>query len=217
MVDVSMAEIVCILDRSGSMSGLVEATIKGYNKFIEEQQELRAGPGRVTLVLFDDEYEIVYEDMALDKVPDLTGQVYFTRNTTALLDAVGKTISRVKERHLTNRPGKTLFLIITDGIENDSKEYTKEGQIKAMVQECVDDLDWEFFYLGANVDAFLEAGGLGIQGAYAANYQPTHGGTRTAYGTVSAAMASSRGGVALKDSGKTMSDLMDEQEDDDEG
>lgn len=214
MVDISMAEIVCILDRSGSMSGLVESTIKGYNHFIKEQQDLAAGPGRVTLVLFDDEYEIVYEDEALDKVPDLTGKVYYTRNTTALLDAVGKTISRVKERHLTNRPGKTLFLIITDGVENDSQEYIEEGQVKAMVQECVDDLNWEFFYLGANVDAFLEAGQMGIAGIYAANYAPTRGGTQTAYGTVSAAMASSRSGVALKDSGKTMSDLMDEQEND---
>lgn len=213
MTDMSMAEIVCILDRSGSMSGLVESTIKGYNHFVKEQQELRAGPGRVTLVLFDDEYEIVYEDVALDKVPDLTGKVYFTRNTTALLDAVGKTISRVKERHLTNRPGKTLFFIITDGRENDSKEYVKEGQVKTMVAECIDGLDWEFFYLGANVDAFFEAGEMGIQSAYAANYAPTRGGTRTAYGTVSAAMSASRKGSSLMDSGKTMSDIMDEQED----
>lgn len=216
MVETSMAEIVCILDRSGSMSVLREATLQGYNRFIKDQQELNAGPGRVTLVLFDDEYEIVYEDVPLDKVPELTEKDYYTRNTTALLDAVGKTISRVKERHLTNRPGKTLFFIITDGLENASKEYTQEGQIKGMVAECTDDLDWEFFYLGANVDAFHEAGALGINVINVANYNPTNIGTRRAYFAASAAMAGSRGGSSLTDSGKTMSDLMDEQDTDED-
>jgi hypothetical protein len=198
------------------MSGLVEATISGYNKFIKEQQELSAGPGRVTLVLFDNQYEIVYEDEALDKVPELDGRVYYTRGMTALLDAVGKTIARVKERHLTNRPGKTLFLIITDGQENSSQEYTEEGRVKTMVAECTDDLDWEFFYLGANVDAFHEAGGLGIQHAYAANYDPSDIGTKQAYGTVSAAMSDSRKGGPKLSAAQSLSDIMNEQEDDED-
>lgn len=101
-----VVEIVCILDRSGSMSRLVEETISGYNKFIKEQQQI--GPGRVTLVLFDDQYEMVYEDMALSSVSDLTTEVYYTRGMTRLHDAVGKNHclcqGTAPERHTRKNP-----------------------------------------------------------------------------------------------------------------
>jgi hypothetical protein len=191
------------------MSGKVEATIAGYNKFIEEQREL--GPGRVTLVLFDDEYELVYEDTALAKVPELTGEVYYTRGWTALLDAMGKTISDVQERHLNDRPDKTLFLVITDGIENRSQEYTAEGQVKKMVRECIEDHGWEFFYLGANVDTFREAvDKMGFDPNYVSPMPSDRKGTQHAYATASAAMSMSRSGGGLS-AKQTMSDLMDEQ------
>jgi len=207
----NIAEIVCILDRSGSMSGLAESTIEGYNKFIAEQREI--GPGRVTLVLFDTQYEVVYEDMALSQVPDLTEQVYYVRGSTALLDAVGKTINLVKERHLSDRPNKTMFLIVTDGWENASKEYTEEGLVKPLVRECREDLNWEFYYLGANVDSFVEAANMGIPAAFAANYDPSLSGTRDLYAATSSAFGSSRSGdtKAVSESGMTMTNYMDLQ------
>ena len=212
----NVAEIVCILDRSGSMRSLVDSTISNFNEFIQKQR--LDGPGQVTLVLFDDQYEVIYENMALSMVPDLTRDVYFDRGMTRLMDAVGKTIARVKERHLNDRPDKTMFLIITDGQENDSQEYTESGTIKEMVGECIDDLNWEFFYLGANVDAFAEAGNMGIPSVYAANYDPSNIGTKRAYATASAAMSGSRsssaGGQSLSE-GKTLSDLYDDQESED--
>jgi hypothetical protein len=175
----------------------------------------------VTLVLFDDQYEMVYEDMALSSVSDLTTEVYYTRGMTRLHDAVGKTISSVKERHGKAAPDKTMFLIIIDGIENDSREYTTEGMIKTMVKECISDLGWEFFYLGANVDAFREAGTMGIPQAYAANYRSTASGTENMYAATSKAFSMLRHrstGAVGGSGGTTMSDLIDSAtaEDDDE-
>lgn len=207
-VKVSVAEIVCILDRSGSMSRVTEETIAGFNKFIGEQRDL--GPGRVTLVLFDDEYELVYEDVALTDVQDITPEVYFTRGSTALLDAVGRTISNVRERHMKGKPEQTLFMIVTDGYENDSKEYTEEGQVKTMVKECMEEHDWKFFFLGADVDAFGEAGSMGISQAYAVRTKGDRIGTQHAYASAWAAMSVSRSGGDLGESGQTMSDLYDE-------
>ena len=207
--EVSAAEIVCILDRSGSMSGVVQATIEGYNGFIQEQKDL--GPGQVTLVLFDNKYELVYENVALADVPELTTDVYFTRGGTALLDAVGLTISNVRERHLKDQPEQTLFMIITDGYENSSKEYTEEGLVKRMVKECLDDQGWKFFFLGAGIDVFAEAAAIGIPQAFAAEMKGGYAGTRHAYETASAAMSMSRTGEGdLGGSGQTMSDLYDE-------
>lgn len=208
---ISAAEIVCLLDRSGSMTSRVEATIDGFNEFIKRQRDL--GPGRLTLILFDDRYDIVYEDKALSTVLDLTRKVYFTRGSTALMDAIGKTIARVKERHLNDRPEQTLFMIITDGKENDSEEYIEEGMVKGMVNECIDDLEWEFFFLGVEMDAFAEAGEYGISRGQTVSVAGDHQGTQNAYAAVNQAMSMSRTGASMGDSGKTMSDLYDEQED----
>jgi len=209
---VKMAEIVCILDRSGSMSGLVEETIAGFNGFLKEQRD--AGPGKMTLVLFDDRYEIVYEDEPLSQAPDLNTDTYYTRGSTALLDAVGETIARVKERQMGKPPIDTLFLIITDGEENASIEYVGEGKVKAMVNDCINDLGWTFLYLGANVNAFHEAGKMGIPMAMAANYDPTKSGTHRMYGAASTATSLTRSGETLDSGGNTLSDLYDDAEND---
>jgi uncharacterized protein YegL len=185
------AEIVCILDRSGSMEHLTDATIDGFNEFIAKQREL-PGRARVSLVLFDHEYELVYADKSLKKVKKLNNKTYYTRGMTALLDAVGRTIEDVANRYVANNgsPDKTVFFIITDGQENSSSDYNRE-QVKEMVTEY-QAVGWDFFFLGANIDSFSEAGSIGIRGANTVDYDPTYSGTKAAYTMASAAVASSR-------------------------
>ncbi len=182
----TIAEIICILDRSGSMNHLVAETITGYNTFIKEQ--VKEGPGKVTLVLFDDKYEMVYEDIMLHTVPKLTDTVYYSRGWTALRDAIGKTINHVRERHMTERPDKTIVFITTDGMENSSTEFTQE-QIRLLVDGCEKD-GWIFFFMGAGIDAFAVGTEMGFAAANIAKTDPTPGGTQAAY-MAQAAMASS--------------------------
>lgn len=207
----SIAEIVCILDRSGSMTGREHDTIEGFNGFVKNQREL--GPGRLTLVLFSGrrDYEVIHDDIALSTVPKLTRDVYQTRGSTALMDAVGKTIAMVKERHLEDRPEQTIFMIITDGEENNSIEYTREGQIREMVNECQEDLEWQFFFLGVGIDAFAEARMMGIHGVHTAMAADDAQGYNASWQAAEAAASMSRtsgGGL----SGTTMQNLYDDEE-----
>ena len=201
----SIAEIICILDRSGSMTGLVQETITGYNTFIKEQQD--EGPGKVTLVLFDDKYEMVYEDIMLHAVPELTDKVYYSRGWTALRDAIGKTINHVLERHIDDKPDKTIVFITTDGLENASTEFTQE-QIRDMVKDCEKE-GWIFFFMGAGIDAFSVGTGMGFAAANIASTDPTKGGTRVAYMAMSGAAA-----AAMDDDedGPSLQELYDEEE-----
>lgn len=205
-------EIVGILDRSGSMHHLEASTISGYNEFIKKQQEL--GPGRVTLAIFDDQYDIVYESKSLKKVPVLTKSVYYARGMTALRDAVGRTITHVHERHKNGKqPDKTLVFIVTDGLENASTEYSQD-QIKKMIERRKKD-GWEFFFMGANIDSFDVGTNYGISQTHIANYAATKIGTENLYATASAASSSSRSGKSVSDS-MSLSDLMnatDEEKD----
>jgi hypothetical protein len=179
------------------MTHLEQETIMGYNTFIKEQKE--EGPGRVTLVLFDDQYDIVYEDIMLHTVPKLTDEVYYARGYTALRDAVGRTIAHVRERHMKDRPNKTIVFITTDGEENASKEYTQD-QIREMVDECEED-GWIFFFMGANIDAFDVGMAMGMAAANIATTDPTKGGTQAAY----AAMASMSASAMSDDDGSDQS------------
>jgi len=158
-MDTLRTEIIMVLDRSGSMGVCADDVVGGFDNYIKEQRE-GDGEAFVTLAQFDDRYEIVYESMHVNEIGKLK---FAPRGSTALLDAIGRTIIATKSRIQTQRPGPDviMFVIITDGQENASKEFQK-SQIQAMTKECEEKLGWKFIYLGANQDAFSEAGSMGI-------------------------------------------------------
>jgi uncharacterized protein YegL len=160
----NLTGLVFILDRSGSMGGLEKDTIGGYNSFVKKQRE-ESGEANLTTVLFDDKYELLHAHADIKKVAPLTSKEYFARGTTALLDAVGKTIvdigKRLEATPEAERPAKVLFVITTDGMENASREYSAE-KIKEMIEHQKSVYSWEFLFLGANIDAVGTARGLGI-------------------------------------------------------
>jgi uncharacterized protein YegL len=173
MEDDNMAgtEIVFILDRSGSMSGLESDTIGGFNAFLKKQKELE-GEARVTTVLFDDQYEVLYERLDLKAANLLTTTEYFVRGSTALLDAVGKTVSKFKHELDAEvgsfKASKVIFIITTDGQENSSSEYN-HSQVKGLI-EAQKEKGWEFVFLGANIDAVEVAGRMGFSASRSKNY-----------------------------------------------
>lgn len=177
-----LTEIIFLLDRSGSMAGLESDTIGGFNAFIEIQKKL---PGKtlVTTVLFDDKYELLFNGEEAQKVK-LTRGSYFVRGSTALLDAMGKTILDVGRRlSITNkedRPSKVIFVITTDGMENASREFNYE-KVKDLIEHQQKKYGWEFIFLGANIDSAKEALSLGISKENAFNYEATHQGVAKMY------------------------------------
>lgn len=165
--------IAVLLDRSGSMNSVKDDTIGGFNQFLGEQKA--AGDNALlSLVQFDTGgIDIVHESKPIKDVPELNSETYQPRGGTPLLDALGKTIcstgDALKAIPEANRPDKVVFVVITDGQENASKEYTKT-RVKDMIDHQSGVYKWQFIYLGANQDAFAEAGSLGINLANAANY-----------------------------------------------
>lgn len=176
-------EMVFVLDRSGSMSGLAADTIGGFNELIEKQKKIE-GDAYVTTVLFDHEYEVLHDHVALEEVAPLTDKEYFARGSTALLDAVGRTIDSVGARLAAapeeERPEHVVFVITTDGRENSSREYTAK-QVREMVEHQQQKYSWQFVFLGANMDAVSEARNLGISAKYAADFTPTGRGVNRMY------------------------------------
>jgi uncharacterized protein YegL len=177
-----LTEIVLVVDRSGSMESCRSDAEGGVNTLIEEQKK-GAGEARLTLVQFDTEYEFVHQTVPIKDVPRYA---LIPRGGTALLDAVGKAIAQTGERLKAlpedQRPGLVVFVIVTDGQENSSREYSKAA-IKKMIEEQQTKWKWQFTFLGANQDAFAEAGGLGIPVAAAAMFVP--GAIRAAYAAAS--------------------------------
>jgi uncharacterized protein YegL len=180
----NLTEVVFILDRSGSMDALTKDTIGGFNSFIEKQKQ-EPGEAVLTTVLFDDKYEILHDGKNLAKVEPLTEKEYFARGLTALLDAVGKTINTVGERlsHTKeeDRPAHIIFVITTDGYENASKEFS-QVKIKEMIERQTNQYNWQFIFLGANINAEATAKSYGI--SVSSNYTPTPSGTASLYSTV---------------------------------
>lgn len=177
MTKPNSAEIIVILDRSGSMASIRKDMEGGFDSFIAEQRKL-PGECSVTLVQFDDKYEVVYMGKALADVPPLD---LVPRGSTALLDAVGKTTVATGERLAAmpehERPARVLVVIITDGQENASMEHTKES-VRQMVDHQRSAYQWEFVYFGANQDAFAEAAKMGIN--IAQNYAADAAGVKNA-------------------------------------
>lgn len=160
----NLTEIVYILDMSGSMHGLEQDTIGGYNAFIREQKELE-GEAYMTTVLFDDRYILLHDHVNLRDVPEITSLEYRPMGMTAMMDAIGKTINSVGRRLASTpeeeRPHKVIFMIMTDGYENASKEFTRGG-IKNMIEHQQSIYSWEFIFVGAGIDAYAEAASIGI-------------------------------------------------------
>jgi len=181
-----LTEIIFLLDRSGSMSQLTEDTIGGYNSYIESQKK-KDGEALITTVLFDDKYEMLHDAVDIKDVKPMTDNEYYARGTTALLDAIGTAITDVGFRlHNTpeeERPEKVIMIITTDGQENASREYTRK-QVKDMIEEQTNKYNWQFIFLGANIDAVSEAQSIGINPKYASNYGATKEGTQSVYVTM---------------------------------
>ena len=167
-------ELVFLLDRSGSMSGLEPDTIGGFNSLIEKNKDKDV---LVTTVLFDHNVEFLHERENIKKVKELTNKEYFVRGSTALLDAIGLTINKISKE---SEDRKVIFVITTDGMENASREY-KRNQIKKMIEKRK---DWEFMYLGANIDSYTEAGSIGIRKDRTSNYKATKVGTEKMFGAL---------------------------------
>ena len=179
----NLTEMVFILDRSGSMHGLEADTIGGFNSMIEKQKK-EEGEALVSVVLFDDVCEVIYDRVDIRKIEPMTDRQYFVRGCTALLDAVGGAIHHIGNVHKYAReedvPEKTLFIITTDGMENASHRYTYD-KVKQMIERQKDKYNWEFLFLGANIDAIKVAGRFGIHASRAVNFENDSQGTRLNY------------------------------------
>ena len=178
----NLTELVFILDRSGSMHSLTSETIGGFNSLVEKQK--KEGNAYLTTVLFDNTCETLHDHIDIRRVPVLTSNEYYACGSTALLDAVGKTIDsighRLSQTPEDERPGKVIFTITTDGYENASKEYSL-ARVKEMITHQRNVYNWEFVFLGANIDAVETAGSLGISPQMAKTYTATPSGCRSTY------------------------------------
>ena len=191
-------ELAFILDRSGSMSGLESDTIGGFNSLLDKQKR-ESGSCTVTTVLFDNAYELLHDRIPLNGVRNITNQDYFVRGSTALLDAIGRTVDKIvsaqRQTAESERAEKVLVVIITDGMENASREYRYE-RVREMIEQQQKE-GWEFLFLGANIDAIKAASSFGIAADRAVNYRPDGVGTRLNYDVVSDAVCSVRAGQPL--------------------
>ena len=178
-------ELVLVLDKSGSLAGLESDTIGGFNSMLEKQKALSI-PVDVTAVLFNDQMDVLYTHKNIRYVRPLTAKEYEVGGTTALLDAVGNTILQVeRESAVQRKDTKVIFVIITDGMENASTEFSKE-RIKEMISDKQEMEGWDFIYLGANIDAVEEADRIGVQRSNAVTYRNTKSGVRANYDAVAA-------------------------------
>lgn len=186
----NLTELVFILDRSGSMSGLEGDTIGGFNAMLE-RQKAASGEALVSTVLFDNESEVIHDRVNIRDIAPLSDREYYVRGCTALLDAVGGAIHHIGNVHKyareEDRPEKTLFVITTDGMENASHKYSYD-RVKAMIEKQRTKHGWEFIFLGANIDAAREAARFGIGADMAANYHADSVGTGVIYETVNEAV-----------------------------
>ena len=186
-------QIVCILDRSGSMASIINDSIGGFNSFLKEQKEL-PDESTLTVALFDDQYDILYDNIDIKKAEELTNKTWIPRGMTALYDAIGKTINQVKTTHTklgSEKPAKVLVCIVTDGEENASKEYNLDA-IKKLIKSCEDD-DWNFLYLAANQDAFSVGKSFGVSAGNTFTYTASAAGTGVLFSTVNTTASNYRG------------------------
>lgn len=216
----NLIEIAYILDRSGSMEALKEAAVSGFNSFLKSQLDV-PGDARLTLVLFDDEYQIACNSRMVEEVPELTADTYVPRGSTALLDAIGRTIKELAAglRALPEdeQPAKVIVAIFTDGLENASREYTSR-HVSDLIKRQRDEKGWEFIFLAANQDAIATAASLSMGDINTGNVQFSAAGiksTKRALGRKVRAMRMSVQGLlnedAAADADSSMQKLIDEE------
>ncbi|MBQ6052416.1 MAG: VWA domain-containing protein [Clostridia bacterium] len=190
----NLTEIVFILDRSGSMSGLESDTIGGFNSMIEKQRK-EEGEALVSTILFDNRSEVLHDRVDIKKIEPMTDRDYTVGGCTALIDAIGGAIHHIGNVHKYAReedvPEHTIFIITTDGMENASREYDSKT-VKNMIEKQKDKYGWEFLFLGANIDAVETAKNFGIGADRAVNYKADKRGTRLNFDVLSEAIGTVR-------------------------
>lgn len=200
----NITEIVFILDRSGSMSGMEDDTIGGFNSIIENQKKL-PGKAYVSTVLFDNECEVLHDRVELKDIESMNNRQYYVRGCTALMDAIGGAIHHIGNVHKYARkedvPEKTIFFITTDGMENASHKYDSR-RVKEMIRRQEEKYGWEFVFVAANIDAVETAAHIGIRKERAANYRQTKEGTRAMYESVDDIFSLFRRGESIKEDWK---------------
>jgi len=216
----NVIDITVVLDRSGSMQSIADDTIGGFNQFLSEQKGIK-GKANMSLMQFDDQFETVYSGIDIQEAPDLTKETFRPRGMTRLLDAIGKTIAETNER-LTKAdnkslPAKVVMVILTDGMENDSVEYSKDDVFN-MLSNYQKEHKWEFVFLGAKQDAIAVGHGLGIKAGNALRYGKTHVGAKRSFGAMSKGMTSYRSCVAAGEETENLNyfDSLDQKEQEEE-
>ncbi len=187
----NLTEIVFILDRSGSMAGLEDDTIGGFNAMVEKQKK-EQGEAVLSAILFSDGSRVLYDRVDIRKVEPMTDRQYQVSGCTALLDAIGGAVHHIANVHKyareEDRPGKTIFVITTDGMENASRAYSYD-EVQRMVKHEQEKYGWEFLFLGANMDAISAARSFGIRADRAVRYRCDGAGTALNYSVVSETVA----------------------------
>ena len=196
----NITELVFVLDRSGSMSGLESDTAGGFNTMIEKQKKQNA-PCYVSTVLFNNTSEVLYDRVKLGEVQKMTEDDFFVGGSTALMDAIGGAIHHIGNIHKYIRPedvpANTMFVIMTDGMENASRNYSSD-RVKQMIERQKKRYGWEFLFIGANIDAVETAARYGIDADRAVNYHADKEGTRVVYQSVATAVCSLRENKELR-------------------
>lgn len=203
-----LTEVVFILDKSGSMSGLEADTIGGFNGMLKKQQK-EEGEALISLVLFSDQSEVIYDRMSVEKIEPLNEQQYCVGGCTALLDAIGGAVKHIGNVHKYAReediPEKTLFIITTDGMENASRRYNYQ-QLKQLIEQQKKQYGWEFLFLGANIDAIEVAGRFGISEDRAINYECDEDGTDLNFCVLSNTISAVRRSKSRKETARVMAE-----------
>lgn len=206
-----LTEVVFILDRSGSMRGLEADTIGGFNSLLEKQKK-EEGEAYISTVLFDDQSEVLYDRVPIDKIEPMNDRQYYVRGCTALLDAIGGAIKHISHIHKEvgeeDRPEKTMFIITTDGMENASRKYSY-GKVKKLVEKQKKKHNWEFLFLGANIDAIDVAGKFGIGANRAMNYHCDAVGTAVNFSAVNSVISHFRDAACEYDDDEYMDDMIE--------
>jgi Mg-chelatase subunit ChlD len=215
------SEIAFVLDRSGSMEGCREAAIEGFNAFLHEQQQTE-GLAKLTLILFNDEYLVPIDGLPVAEILPLNDDSYVPRGSTALLDAIGRTIDELGARLAAlpeqDRPGQVIVAILTDGLENSSQNCTWQ-EIARVIKQQTEQYRWTFLFLGANQDAIATAAQMSIAASNAAGYVADAAGlhaSSASLGRKVRAMRRVKGGRATmeetRDAAASMSDLLAEED-----